>query len=124
MTRLRVGLLVVKQRQSSNTVECPQVPFIERSSKILIDRNDRFPSREEFFKSQAQLDIVLFGRRDGSVSSGPNRSDNVSPNNKVSVVEVQWFVLLSDSQLGHREVSKDALVKAEAQFNKEPCWVE
>ena len=32
MTRLRGGLLVVKERQLSNTVECPQVPFIERSS--------------------------------------------------------------------------------------------
>ena len=84
----------MKQRQSSNTVERPQVPFIERSSTILIERDDRFPSREEFFKSQAQPDIVSFGRRDGSASSGPNRSDNVSPNNKASVVEVQWFVQL------------------------------
>ena len=78
---------IVEQRQSSNTVECPQVPFIERSSTILIERDDRFPSRGEFFKSQAQLEIVSSGRRDGR-----NRSDNVSSNNKVSVVEVQWFV--------------------------------
>ena len=68
------------------------MPFIERSSTILIERDDRFPSRGEFFKSQVQLDIVSFVRRDGSASSGPNRSDNVSPNNMVSVVEVQWFV--------------------------------
>ena len=46
---------VVKQRHSSNTVEYPQVPFIERSSAILIERDDRFQSRGEFFKSQAQL---------------------------------------------------------------------
>ena len=82
----------MKQRQSSNTVGRPQVPFIERSSTILIERDDMFPSRGEFFKSQAQLDIVSFGRTDGSASSGPNRSDTVSPNNKVSVLEVQWFV--------------------------------
>ena len=68
------------------------MPFIVWSSTILIERDDRFLSRGEFFKSQAQLDIVSFGRRVGSASSGPNRSDNVSPNNKVSVVEVQWFV--------------------------------
>ena len=48
----------MKQRQSSNNVERPQVPFIERSSTILIERDNRFPSRGEFFKSQAQLDIV------------------------------------------------------------------
>ena len=65
---------IVKQRQSSNTVEHPQVPFIERSS----------------IKSQAQLDIVSIGRSDGSASSGPNRK--VSSNNKVLVVEVPWFV--------------------------------
>ena len=82
----------MKQRQSSNTVERPQVPFIERSSTILIERDDRFPSRGEFFKSQAQLDVVSFGRRYGSASSGPTRSDNVSPNTRVSDVEVQWFV--------------------------------
>ena len=35
------------------------------------------------------LQPVLEGR-DGSALSGPNR--NVSSNNKVSVVEVQWFV--------------------------------
>ena len=70
------------------------MPFIERSSTILIERDDRFPPRVEFFKSQAQLDIVSFGRIDGSASSGPNCSDNVSPNNKVSDVEVQWFVQL------------------------------
>ena len=82
----------MKQRQSSNTVERPQVPFVERSSTILIERDNRSPSRGEFFKPQAQLDIVSFGRRDGSASSGPNRSDNVSPNNKVSDVDVQRFV--------------------------------
>ena len=82
----------MKQRQSSNTVEHPQVPFIGRSSTILIERDNRFPSRGLFFKSQAQLDIVSFGRRGGSASSRPNRSDNVSPNNNVSDVEVQWFV--------------------------------
>ena len=81
MTRLRGGLFIVKQRQSSNTVECLQVPFIERSSTILIERDDRFPSRGEFFKSQAQLDIVSFGRNDGGGSG------SCSP---------------SDSQLGHR----------------------
>ena len=32
----------------------------------------------------------LLEGRDGSASSGPNR--NVSSDNKVSVVEVQWFV--------------------------------
>ena len=32
----------------------------------------------------------LLEGRDGSASSGPNR--NVSSNNKVSVVEMQWFV--------------------------------
>ena len=37
------------------------------------------------------LQPVLEGR-DGSASSGPNCSDNLSPNNKVLVVEVQWFV--------------------------------
>ena len=37
----------------------------------------------------SNLQPVLEGR-DGSASSGLNR--NVSPNNKVSVVEVQWFV--------------------------------
>ena len=35
------------------------------------------------------LQLVLEGR-DGSASSGLNR--NVSSNNKVSVVDVQWFV--------------------------------
>ena len=40
---------------------------------------------------QAQLDIVSIGKN-GKASSGPNRSDNVGPNNKVSVVEVQRFV--------------------------------
>ena len=35
------------------------------------------------------LQPVLEGR-DGTASSGPNR--NASPDNKVSVVEVQWFV--------------------------------
>ena len=82
----------MKQRQSSDTVERPQAPFIERSSMILIERDDRFPSRGEFVKSSAQFDIVSIGRRDGRASSGPNRSDNVGPNNKVSVVEVQRFV--------------------------------
>ena len=37
------------------------------------------------------LQLVLEGGN-GSASSGPNCSDNESPNNKVSVVEVQWFV--------------------------------
>ena len=48
--------------------------------------------KREFIMFQAQLDIVSIGRRDGKASSGPNGSDNVGPNNKVSVVEVQRFV--------------------------------
>ena len=83
---------IVKQRQLSNTVECPQVPFIERSST----------PRKEFFEytrgvlrayvKPAHLGASSSNRfspcsrvRDGSASSGTNRSDNVSPNNKVSV---------------------------------------
>ena len=89
---------VVKQRQLSKTVEYSQVPFIERSST----------ARKEFFEytrgvlrayvKPAHLGALIFNfqpvleGRDRSASSGPNCSDNVSPNNKVSVVEVQWCV--------------------------------
>ena len=93
MTRLRGGLPC---REAATVVKHCGVSAGAVHRKVIDDpdreRDDRFPSRGEFFKSQAQLDIVSIGRRDGSASPGPKRSNNASPNIKVSDVEVQWFV--------------------------------
>ena len=93
MTRLRGALPVVKQRQSSNTVEFPQVPFIERWSSTPRSSSSTHVELRAYVKP-AHLGALTFNLqpvlegRDGSASSGPN--GNVISINKVSVVEVQW----------------------------------
>ena len=83
---------IVKQRQSSNTVECPQVPFIETSSTPRSSSSTHVEVLRAYV-NLARLGALTFNfqpvleGRDGSASSVPNR--NVSSNNKVSVVEVQ-----------------------------------
>ena len=60
-TRLRGGLPC---REATTVVKhCGASAGAVRSSTILIERDDKFPSREEFLISQAQLDIVSVGRR-------------------------------------------------------------
>ena len=111
MTRLRGGLLIVKQRQSSNTVVCPQVPFIERSSTILIERDDKFSgsARHRVIRKKRWKCFVRTESLRESKQQGFGRGGTV-----VCAAKVTYNSDIVD-------VSNDVLVKSEAQLSKEPC---
>ena len=78
---------IVKQRQSSNTEEGPQAPFIEISST-----RETTGSQQEGSSSSLRLSSTSCHSDEEIEVLRQDRINNVSPDNKVSVVEVQWFV--------------------------------
>ena len=109
---------VVKQRQSSNTVECPQVPFIERSSTPRSSSSTHVECCVRMWIRRIWARWLSTFSRCSRVEMEVLRQDGVATWVQTTrfrswFVQPKWLTTRTSWRFPN-----DALVKAEAQFNK------